>query len=315
MNNEALVSIIINNYNYGHFLAKAINSALNQTYPYIEVIVVDDGSTDNSREIMASYGKKIIAVYKENGGQASAINAGFNISKGSIICLLDADDFFVDHKVKQIVKIMNQKSNLGWCFHKLKLVDSTGKILGTTRTLRNTSHENSFSGDFRLDMRKGKIRFYPPSTSGLCFTRSLLEKILPMPEIFTHTSADRYIRYAAIALDRGYFLNEELTWQCIHGNNAATLRQDLDNNNSREIIAAYCLRLKFPELAKFTNRMFARGLSFYWKNPNPTEYESIISQYFSSVSLPEKVIIFLIAIYRSLPWKKVYSHDLFEVTK
>jgi len=66
-----LVSIIITNYNYGQFLAQAIESALAQTYPQIEVIVIDDGSTDHSAGIIASFGERIFAVFKANGGQCS----------------------------------------------------------------------------------------------------------------------------------------------------------------------------------------------------------------------------------------------------
>jgi cellulose synthase/poly-beta-1,6-N-acetylglucosamine synthase-like glycosyltransferase len=87
-----LASIIIDNYNYGRLLKDAIDSALAQTYRNTEVIVVDDGSTDNSREIIAGYGDRIIPVLKENGGQASALNAGFAVSQGDVILFLDADD-------------------------------------------------------------------------------------------------------------------------------------------------------------------------------------------------------------------------------
>ena len=92
MNRNRLASIIINNYNYGRFLADAIDSALSQTYPHVEVIVVDDGSTDSSRVIIGRYGDRITAVLKENGGQASAFNAGFRVSLGETIVFLDADD-------------------------------------------------------------------------------------------------------------------------------------------------------------------------------------------------------------------------------
>ena len=64
-----LVSIIITNYNYGQFLAQAIESALAQTYPHVEVIVIDDGSTDHSAGIIRSYGKRISPIFKPNGGQ------------------------------------------------------------------------------------------------------------------------------------------------------------------------------------------------------------------------------------------------------
>jgi len=82
VNELITVSIIIDNYNYGRFLGEAIDSALAQTYPHVEVIVVDDGSTDNSREVIAKYGDRIIPVLKENGGQASAFNAGLLRPRG-----------------------------------------------------------------------------------------------------------------------------------------------------------------------------------------------------------------------------------------
>ena len=104
-----LVSILINNYNYGRFLGAAIDSALEQAYPKVEVIVVDDGSTDGSREIIASYGERIIAVLKGNGGQGSAFNAGVAASRGDILCFLDADDFFYPDKVSHIVEAFRQR--------------------------------------------------------------------------------------------------------------------------------------------------------------------------------------------------------------
>src|SRR5690242_15345928 len=81
-NAPLLVSIIIDNYNYGQYLQAAIESALGQTYHNIEVVVVDDGSTDDSREVIGRYDGRITAVLKENGGQASALNAGFVRSHG-----------------------------------------------------------------------------------------------------------------------------------------------------------------------------------------------------------------------------------------
>ncbi len=85
-------TIIITSHNYGRFLRQCINSALEQTYPDTEVIVVDDGSVDESPQIIRSYGSRIIPVLKENGGQASAFNAGFKLSNGDFICFVDSDD-------------------------------------------------------------------------------------------------------------------------------------------------------------------------------------------------------------------------------
>src|SRR2546428_10583836 len=100
MNNFELASIIINNYNYRRFLREAVDSALNQTYRNTEVIVVDDGSTDGSPEIIASYGDRIIPVLKQNGGQNSALNAGFSSSRGDVILFLDSDDVLLPTAVE-----------------------------------------------------------------------------------------------------------------------------------------------------------------------------------------------------------------------
>jgi glycosyltransferase involved in cell wall biosynthesis len=105
---QPAVSVIINNYNYARFLNAAIDSALNQRYPLIEIIVVDDGSTDDSREIILSYGDRITAIFKENGGQASALNAAVAASRGNILCFLDADDFYHPDKVVRVVDTFRQ---------------------------------------------------------------------------------------------------------------------------------------------------------------------------------------------------------------
>jgi glycosyltransferase involved in cell wall biosynthesis len=80
-----LVSIIINNYNYEHYLAHAINSALQQSFSEVEIIVVDDGSTDQSRDVICSFGDAIKPIFKSNGGQASTLNAGFKQACGEIV--------------------------------------------------------------------------------------------------------------------------------------------------------------------------------------------------------------------------------------
>ena len=100
-----LVSILINNYNYARFLGEAIDSALSQSYSPVEIILVDDGSTDQSREIISTYSSRVIPIFKENGGQASAFNAGIAASRGDILCFLDSDDYFHPGKVARIVEI------------------------------------------------------------------------------------------------------------------------------------------------------------------------------------------------------------------
>ena len=108
MNSKPLVTILICNYNYGRFLAEAIESALAQTWKNIEVIVVDDGSTDESREILTKYKGKIRIILKENGGQASAFNAGIAKARGEIVCFLDSDDICHRDRVSRVIEKYKQ---------------------------------------------------------------------------------------------------------------------------------------------------------------------------------------------------------------
>ncbi|MGL5878790.1 MAG: glycosyltransferase family 2 protein, partial [Xenococcaceae cyanobacterium] len=125
MSERPLVSILINNYNYGKFLPEAIDSALAQTYDRCETIVVDDGSTDNSQEIIASYGDRIVPIFKTNGGQASAFNAGFAASSGDIICFLDADDVFLPEKAAAIASVAIDNRDTHWFYHPLEYQNET----------------------------------------------------------------------------------------------------------------------------------------------------------------------------------------------
>ncbi len=306
---QPLVSIIINNYNYERFLPTAIDSALNQTYSSVEVIVVDDGSTDNSQEIIRNYDHKIVPVLKKNGDHASTFNAGFSASQGEIICCLDADDRFLPEKVTQVVEVFTSHPEIGWCFHPLKLVNSaTEELLGVTCAFPMLNEDISTPCDFRTQLRKGKLPFYPPSTSALCFRHSLLKQILPMPEILRQ-AADRYLTYGTLFLSPGFFLNQELTIQGIHNTNDGTLRQGQKFRQRKarnQLVAAYLLQLKFPELVKFTNRLFARGFSYYlFSGIEELEEKKLIDDYYKSATLSAKLTIILIATYHSRPWKKV----------
>jgi glycosyltransferase involved in cell wall biosynthesis len=294
---KILVSIIINNYNYGHFLREAIDSALNQTYPHIEVIVVDDGSTDNSREIVASYGNRIVPVLKENGGQASAFNAGFAASEGDIICILDSDDVFLPEKVAEIVNVFGDVRDIGWCFHRLRFVNAnTGAFI-------KLSHESGTRKcDFRPCLKIGKLPFAAPATSGLCFTRLLLQQILPMPESTGVTISDQYLKVTALALSKGFFLDEQLAILRIHGNNTFTFSNTNKQLNAKIlIVTAYWLRSKWPFLAKFGNKLFARGIGTSWKVGGiEAEYIEKVKSYISAVSPLERIEIGLRALYYRL---------------
>src|SRR5271170_5646108 len=96
-----VITVLIIAYNYGRFVEEAIDSVLAQDFPLdnVEIIVVDDGSTDDTAERVGKYGSKIQYFHKSNGGQASALNLGFAKARGEIVVLLDADDLFLPGKL------------------------------------------------------------------------------------------------------------------------------------------------------------------------------------------------------------------------
>jgi glycosyltransferase involved in cell wall biosynthesis len=294
---DPLVSILINNFNYATFLPEAIESALNQTYPHVEVVVVDDGSTDDSHSIIQSYGDRIIAVLQSNGGQASAFNSGFAACQGDIICFLDADDLFNSDKVAQIVDIFNTNPQAAWCFHPLQWVNVEQQSV-----IPNTYQGESGVYNLTPHVQRGKLAgilpFEGTATSGICYRRSLLEKLLPMPESIRITSDD-YLKYVAFGLSPGFITLKELSVQRIHGNNAYTFRPEkLLLRAQIQLLTAYWIRLNHPSLYKFANNLLAAGMSRYWRaNKTSQECQEITQKYFASTSQLEALQIKIRAFY------------------
>jgi glycosyltransferase involved in cell wall biosynthesis len=186
-----LVSIIINNYNYGRFLGEAIESALHQSYAHTEIIVVDDGSTDHSREVIARYGDRIIPVLKENGGQSSAFYAGFQQSYGKIIMFLDSDDLLLPHTAAAVAEAFEAEPGLSKVQYRLEIVDAMGNPTGGHTPPKKIPMP---SGDLRRHTLLFPDDICSPPTSGNAFAASTLEQILPMPESPNNrTSADYYL--------------------------------------------------------------------------------------------------------------------------
>jgi glycosyltransferase involved in cell wall biosynthesis len=255
-----LVSILITNYNYARYLGKAIDSALNQTFRNIEVVVVDDGSGDNSLEVIKSYGDRIVSVVKQNGGQGSAFNAGFAKSRGEIICFLDSDDEFALDKVEHVSNVFADNSHLGWCW------DIERKFDGGTGE-RLPHHESKIVGkwDARQLMAEGKPPIIPTACSGMSFRRETLARILPMPEPLRIT-ADGYVKLAALAISEGWLDGKELTLQRIHGANLYTgqhSRRRRVAGRTGLLIGIY-FKERFPALHRTALHMSTRGLGMCW---------------------------------------------------
>ena len=128
---DELISVIVPVYNVEKYINKCIDSIINQTYKNLEIILVDDGTLDNCGKICDEYEKKdnrIKVIHKENGGLSDARNAGIEISKGSYITLVDADDYILEDYVEFLYNILKEnKAEMSVCKH-MVIYDNGGEI-------------------------------------------------------------------------------------------------------------------------------------------------------------------------------------------
>src|SRR3989338_2869812 len=124
-----LVSVIIPTYNYGHVVCEAVESVLHQTYTNLEVIVVDDGSQDDTRQRVEKYRDRIRYVYQPNKGLSAARNTGIKEAKGDYIAILDSDDIWLPTKIEEQMKVFAQYPEVGLISCSGIEVDENGKVL------------------------------------------------------------------------------------------------------------------------------------------------------------------------------------------
>jgi len=218
-----LVSVLINNYNYDRFLTYAIESVLNQTYKNIELIIVDDGSTDDSKDIIDRYYQShrdvIIPIYKENGGQASAFNAGFKASRGDIIAFLDSDDYWFSDKIEKIVKLHETH----------EVVQHNLLINGKEKYYEKLSNRHDSSVLLK------KYGFYDIliPTTGFTFIRDTLIRVFPIPEEPLRICADTFVVLNALYFCDIYSTDDALGYYRVHGSNAFYNNFDKEKNQKK----------------------------------------------------------------------------------
>ena len=205
-----LVSVLINNYNYGHFVARAVASALAQVDA--EVIVVDDGSSDRSRAVLENFRGRVRIIFQDNSGQAAAINAGVEASRGEFLCFLDADDWWAPGKLAATVEAFRSDPQIALVYHRLQpvTVDGEPTLKPVPRTL--------CSGDLspRLTRSAGWWPF--PMTSAIAVRRSAWQVVGDIPSHF-RISADAWLAGIYPFVGRVAALPDSLGFYRIHANN------------------------------------------------------------------------------------------------
>lgn len=205
------VSILINNFNYGQFVGQAIESALAQTRA-VEVIVVDDGSTDDSRQVIAKFGSRIRMVFQDNGGQGAAMNAGFAVSTGDIVIFLDADDLLDPRVAATLLESWLPQTVMAQ--YPLHIVDTSGRKLG----IYPDPPSSLANGDVRHELLQTGA-FGANVTSGLAFLRTALNDVMPLPADELKNAADGYLVRAIAFLGQVQRIDATLGFYRRHDSN------------------------------------------------------------------------------------------------
>jgi glycosyltransferase involved in cell wall biosynthesis len=216
---KQFASVLIDTYNHERFIEQAIVSVLEQDFPASEreILVVDDGSTDRTPEIVRKFEPQVRLLRKENGGQASAFNAGIPECKGEIVAFLDGDDWWAPEKLKAVTEALAKDASIGLVGHGITEVFPDGRQ--HTEVLRDDARFRiaSEAGAHAFRLRKNFL-----GTSRMTYRAKLLPQIGIVPEALRF-EADEYLFTLAAFLSPVLILREPLTFYRLHVNNAFQL--------------------------------------------------------------------------------------------
>lgn len=244
---KTFASVLIDTYNHERFIEQAIVSVLEQDFPADEreIIVVDDGSTDRTAEIVKEFEPRVRLLRKENGGQASAFNAGIPECRGEIVAFLDGDDWWAPGKLRAVASALGNDAAVGLVGHGITEIFSDGRQ--HAELLREVPR-------FRIDSEAGarlfRLRKSFLGTSRMTFRADLLRQIGKVPEALRF-EADEYLFTLAGFYSDVLILRESFTFYRLHESNAFQIadgNKDAIRRKQRVLEAlAAALRAKLAE--------------------------------------------------------------------
>ena len=220
------ITILIDNYNYDEYVVKAVDSALGQTYKNVEVIVVDDGSTDSCPEILRQYESRVKVILKKNGGQGSAFNAGVAAATGDVVMFLDADDLLRPDAAALVAAAW--RPGVSKIHYPLDVIDEVGNSLGAV-----IPRVQLPSGNLSQEvLQRG---FYVSSpTSGNTFSREILNTVMPITdENEWRMGAEGYLVFLAPFFGEIVTIPEKIAYYRIHGKSVTAMNGTGSMDSSR----------------------------------------------------------------------------------
>jgi glycosyltransferase involved in cell wall biosynthesis len=212
---KPFVTVLVDTYNHESFIEEAINSILQQDFPAseMEILVVDDGSTDQTPELVRKFGPRVRLLHKVNGGQASAFNMGIIEARGEIVAFLDGDDWWVPNKVKRVAEVFACHPEVGITGHSI-----TEIMLDGRHWVERLREDTRFQANSPEGARIFRTRKNFLGTSRMAIRAGLLRNILPIP-VSLVIQADEYLFTMASVLSETIVLAEPLTFYRHHRSN------------------------------------------------------------------------------------------------
>lgn len=208
------VSVVIPTHNRGRFITDAIESVLAQTYKDYEIIVVDDGSTDDTREQVKKFGERVRYYYQYNSGPSAARNTGIKLARGKYIAFCDSDDRFLPHKLQKQMEFLRKHPKCKFLYSWYYNVNEKGDI---TKLRKPGDCQSREQLQYYLFKRKFTIRTSTVLIHKKCFeTAGLFNE-----KYFYSQDWDMWLRLAAYY--RGYCLKKPLCEYRLHGSNRSSL--------------------------------------------------------------------------------------------
>jgi glycosyltransferase involved in cell wall biosynthesis len=159
---ERLVSVIVPTYNSARFITEALDSVFSQNFQAFEIIVVDDGSTDETAQVIQPYLERISFVRQENSGSAAARNTGLELAKGEYIVFLDADDIMLPGKLTEQVAFLERRPWLGMVHSGWQVIDEKGRVLETVEPWHEAPHLDLETWFTQKPIRMGAMMYHRP---------------------------------------------------------------------------------------------------------------------------------------------------------
>ena len=227
-----MISVVIPAYNAAQCIGRAIDSVLAQSFCDYEIIVVNDGSTDDTAGVVSQYGSKVIYIYQENAGDGPARNAGIAAAKGDWIAFLDADDEWLPDKLKQQIELLDRNPDLKWCSaSRFEAAGERKTTAGSKAAITEALAGRDYFPNYFTAALKGKC---PIITSTIMVHRQVFEQVGVFDSCWSRCADIDLWRHIAHSYPRIGYVPEPLAIRHLDAENPSMRLRRLEAANGRD---------------------------------------------------------------------------------